>query len=72
MHYCNIQIQQVIGTSWTDATKFKRGDLVQAINGHQMNHIAEVFSVLEQAIALGGAEVTVLRDHKLVTHRLEL
>jgi type II secretory pathway component PulC len=72
MHFCNIQIQQVIGTSWTDATKFMRGDLIQAINGHQMNHVAEVFSMLEKAIALGGAEVTVLRDNKLMTYRLEL
>ncbi len=36
MRICNIQIQQVIGTSWTDATNFQLGDLIQAINGKQV------------------------------------
>jgi type II secretory pathway component PulC len=72
MHFYGIQIQQVIGTSWTDATIFQRGDFIQAINGQQMNAVAEVFLVLEKAIPFGRAEVTVLRGSKLLTYDLKL
>jgi PDZ domain-containing secreted protein len=72
MQYSDIQIQHVIGSSWTDATKFQRGDLIQAIDGKQMNTLEEIFSVLEKTIRVGGAEITVLRAHMLLTYKLTL
>ena len=72
MNNPNIQIQQVLGTSWTNSSRFQQGDLIQSINGHQMNTLAEVFSALEKAIPLAGAEVTVLRVNIILTYKLTL
>jgi type II secretory pathway component PulC len=49
-----------------ETTKFKRGDLIYAVNGQKMLTRPEIFFAFEKAVKHGAAQVTVLRGNKIV------
>lgn len=67
-----IKIQNILGSSWTEAAQFRLGDLIQAIDGQTVHTRLEIFSMLEKAVMRGETLITVLRGDEKITLKLEL